>query len=246
MANALSDQERALMDAYWRAANYLSVGQIYLYDNPLLKQPLGQGAHQAAAPRPLGNHAGSELHLRPPEPADQEARPGHDLHHRPRAWRARPGRERLSRGHLQRGLSEHLPGRGGHEAPLHPVLVPRRHPQPRGAGDARLDPRGRRARLRPLARLRRRLRQPRSDRRLRGRRRRGGDRAAGDELALQQVPEPGRPTAWSCRSCTSTATRSPIPASSPGSATRSWTSSSAATATRRISSRATSRRRCTS
>ncbi len=28
------------MDAYWRAANYLSVGQIYLFDNPLLKQPL--------------------------------------------------------------------------------------------------------------------------------------------------------------------------------------------------------------
>lgn len=28
------------MDAYWRAANYLSVGQIYLLDNPLLKQPL--------------------------------------------------------------------------------------------------------------------------------------------------------------------------------------------------------------
>ena len=28
------------IDAYWRAANYLSVGQIYLYDNPLLKKPL--------------------------------------------------------------------------------------------------------------------------------------------------------------------------------------------------------------
>ena len=28
------------MDAYWRAANYLSVGQIYLCDNPLLKEPL--------------------------------------------------------------------------------------------------------------------------------------------------------------------------------------------------------------
>ncbi len=28
------------MDAYWRAANYLAVGQIYLYDNPLLKEPL--------------------------------------------------------------------------------------------------------------------------------------------------------------------------------------------------------------
>lgn len=31
------------MDAYWRAANYLSVGQIYLYDNPLLKKPLELG-----------------------------------------------------------------------------------------------------------------------------------------------------------------------------------------------------------
>jgi xylulose-5-phosphate/fructose-6-phosphate phosphoketolase len=28
------------MDAYWRASNYLSVGQLYLYDNPLLKEPL--------------------------------------------------------------------------------------------------------------------------------------------------------------------------------------------------------------
>ncbi|HWV45941.1 MAG TPA: hypothetical protein VN039_07985 [Nitrospira sp.] len=28
------------MDAYWRATNYLSVGQVYLLDNPLLKQPL--------------------------------------------------------------------------------------------------------------------------------------------------------------------------------------------------------------
>ncbi|MGK2913551.1 MAG: phosphoketolase family protein [Porticoccaceae bacterium] len=36
----LSPQLRDKMDAYWRAANYLSVGQIYLYDNPLLKQPL--------------------------------------------------------------------------------------------------------------------------------------------------------------------------------------------------------------
>ena len=27
------------MDAYWRAANYLSAGQLYLLDNPLLKEP---------------------------------------------------------------------------------------------------------------------------------------------------------------------------------------------------------------
>jgi xylulose-5-phosphate/fructose-6-phosphate phosphoketolase len=28
------------INAYWRAANYVAVGQIYLYDNPLLKRPL--------------------------------------------------------------------------------------------------------------------------------------------------------------------------------------------------------------
>ncbi|MBP9757748.1 MAG: phosphoketolase family protein [Candidatus Pacebacteria bacterium] len=36
----LQSDELYKIDAYWRAANYLSVGQIYLYDNPLLKKPL--------------------------------------------------------------------------------------------------------------------------------------------------------------------------------------------------------------
>jgi len=36
----LASEEAALIDAYWRAANYLSVGQIYLLDNPLLKEKL--------------------------------------------------------------------------------------------------------------------------------------------------------------------------------------------------------------
>jgi xylulose-5-phosphate/fructose-6-phosphate phosphoketolase len=40
MADTLSKAELKAMNAYWRAANYLSVGQIYLYDNPLLKKPL--------------------------------------------------------------------------------------------------------------------------------------------------------------------------------------------------------------
>jgi xylulose-5-phosphate/fructose-6-phosphate phosphoketolase len=39
-SSALSADELRKMDAYWRAANYLSVGQIYLLDNPLLKEPL--------------------------------------------------------------------------------------------------------------------------------------------------------------------------------------------------------------
>ena len=36
----LSPELLAKMNAYWRAANYLSVGQIYLKDNPLLERPL--------------------------------------------------------------------------------------------------------------------------------------------------------------------------------------------------------------
>jgi xylulose-5-phosphate/fructose-6-phosphate phosphoketolase len=40
MSGPLSDQQVRLINAYWRAANYLSVGQIYLLDNPLLQQPL--------------------------------------------------------------------------------------------------------------------------------------------------------------------------------------------------------------
>jgi xylulose-5-phosphate/fructose-6-phosphate phosphoketolase len=39
-AQALNLEEARLIDAYWRAANYVSVGQLYLYDNPLLHEPL--------------------------------------------------------------------------------------------------------------------------------------------------------------------------------------------------------------
>ena len=39
-ASPLTPESRAGVDAWWRAANYLAVGQIYLFDNPLLKRPL--------------------------------------------------------------------------------------------------------------------------------------------------------------------------------------------------------------
>src|SRR5277367_5597833 len=48
----LSKTESALIDAYWRAANYLSVGQIYLFDNPLLREPLKE---EHIKPRLLGH-----------------------------------------------------------------------------------------------------------------------------------------------------------------------------------------------
>src|ERR671913_265411 len=52
MADTLSKEQLRLLDAYWRAANYLSVGQIYLYDNPLLKEPLRR---EHIKPRLLGH-----------------------------------------------------------------------------------------------------------------------------------------------------------------------------------------------
>ncbi|MCP9468947.1 MAG: phosphoketolase family protein [Nitrospira sp.] len=52
MNKSLSPDFLEKLDAYWRAANYLSVGQIYLYDNPLLRKPLTR-AH--IKPRLLGH-----------------------------------------------------------------------------------------------------------------------------------------------------------------------------------------------
>src|SRR5215217_6464087 len=48
----LSGEELRRLDAWWRAANYLSVGQIYLLDNPLLREPL---ALDHVKPRLLGH-----------------------------------------------------------------------------------------------------------------------------------------------------------------------------------------------
>ena len=52
MTEALSPELLQKMNAYWRAANYLSVGQIYLFDNPLLKEPL---TIEHVKPRLLGH-----------------------------------------------------------------------------------------------------------------------------------------------------------------------------------------------
>ncbi len=52
MTGTLPGEELRLIDAYWRAANYLSVGQVYLLDNPLLREPL-RAEH--VKPRLLGH-----------------------------------------------------------------------------------------------------------------------------------------------------------------------------------------------
>src|SRR3954469_13299438 len=52
MPHTLSKEELAVLDAWWRAANYLTVGQIYLRENPLLREPL-RPSH--IKPRQLGH-----------------------------------------------------------------------------------------------------------------------------------------------------------------------------------------------
>ena len=188
-ATHLSAEEVEALDAYWRAANYLSVGQIYLLDNPLLREPLRP---EHVKPRLLGHFGttpGLNLIYAHLNRAIRAARPLGDLHRRPGPRRAGARRQRLPRRHLLRGLLAHRPRRGRAARAVPAVLVPRRHPEPRRARDAGLDPRGRRARLLARARVRRGVRQPGSARRLRRRRRRGRDGPARDELALEQVPE---------------------------------------------------------
>ena len=65
----LNPAELQLLDRWWRAANYLSVGQIYLRANPLLREPLTLEHVKPRLLGPLGNDPGPELRLRAPEPA---------------------------------------------------------------------------------------------------------------------------------------------------------------------------------
>ena len=100
MPTALDDRLLAQMDAYWRASNYLSVGQIYLLDNPLLKEALKR---EHIKPRLVG-HWGTTpglnfiyVHL---NRIIKSSGPGHDLRHRAWTRRSGPGGSRLYGGHL--------------------------------------------------------------------------------------------------------------------------------------------------
>ena len=201
-AQALSAEELELIEQYWRAANYLSVGQIYLLDNPLLEEPL---TLEHIKPRLLG-HWGTTPGLNFIYVHLNRVIKAHDLDMiyicGPGHGGPGDGREHLSRGHVQRALSRtSREDDEGMQKLFKQFSFPGRHPEPRRARDARLDPRGRRARLLALARLRRGVRQSGSDRRLRRRRRRGRDGAARDGVALEQVPESRHRRRRPARSC---------------------------------------------
>ena len=142
------------MDAYWRAANYLSVGQIYLYDNPLLKQPLKL---EHIKPRLLG-HWGTTPGLNFIYVHLNRVIKEHDLNVIYITGPGHGGPGLVANAYLEGTYSEvypeHLARRGRDEAAVQTVLLPRRHSEPRRAGDPRLDSRRRRAGLFAVARLR--------------------------------------------------------------------------------------------
>ena len=164
------------MHAYWRAANYLSVGQIYLRDNPLLEEPL---TLEHIKPRLLG-HWGTTTGLNFLYVHLNRLIKENDLN---MIYVIGPGHggpglvaQSLSRRLVHRALSGDRAQPQRAAPAVSPVLLALWHSEPCLAGNAGLDPRGRRAGLFPGARLWRGFRQSRSDRRLRRRRRRGRDR----------------------------------------------------------------------
>jgi xylulose-5-phosphate/fructose-6-phosphate phosphoketolase len=136
---AASEEELTKLDRYWRAANHLSVGQIYFLDNPLLKEPL-RAEH--VKPRLLG-HKGTM--------------PGLNFMyaHLNRIIRARDanviyvcgpghgGPGMVANTYLEGSYSEIYPDVGRDEAGmrrLFRLLLSRRRSEPRGAGNAGVHP----------------------------------------------------------------------------------------------------------
>ena len=99
-AGPLSRKELRLVDAWWRAANYLAVGQIYLIGNPLLREPLRP---EHIKPRLLG-HFGTVPGLNLVYAHANRLIKAHDLNvvfvAGPGPRRPRAERVRLARGHL--------------------------------------------------------------------------------------------------------------------------------------------------
>ena len=196
MPDPLSSDLLGKMHAYWRAANYLSVGQIYLQDNPLLESPLRL---DHIKPRLLG-HWGTTPGLNFLYVHLNRLIKENDLNMMYVIGPGHGGPGLVAHTYLEGLVHGALSGDRAQPqrtaSALSPVLLALRHPQPCVAGNARLHPRRRRIGLFIDPRLWRGLRQSGSDRRLRHRRWRGGNRRAGHQLALQQISEPG--ARWRC------------------------------------------------
>ena len=133
MPESLSAEEAAKLNEYWFAANYLTVGQIYLRDNPLLERPLTKDDIKPRLLGHWGTTAGLNFIYTHLNRLIQKTRSEHDVHHRPGPWRAGIGRAYISRRHLHGDLSEHRAESRRHQAAVPAILVALRNSQPRGA-----------------------------------------------------------------------------------------------------------------
>jgi xylulose-5-phosphate/fructose-6-phosphate phosphoketolase len=120
------------MDAYWRAANYLSVGQIYLYDNPLLRRPLALSDVKPLVVGHWGTTPGQNfiyVHL-------NRVITKYDLNMFYVGGPGHGGPPLVANTYLEGSYSEIYPRcqprRGRDEEAVHPSLLPRRHFQPCG------------------------------------------------------------------------------------------------------------------
>ncbi len=158
--NILAADELRRMHAYWRAANYLSVGQIYLMDNALLKEPL---RIEHVKPRLLG-HWGTTPGLNFIYVHLNRLIKKHDLNMIYIIGPGHGGPGLVANTYLEGTYSEvypeHSAERRGHPAAVQAVFLPGRNSQPRGAGNPGLNSRGRRIGIRRCARLWRGIRQP--------------------------------------------------------------------------------------
>ena len=101
-----------------------------------------------------GHHPGHQLPFCPRQPPHCRSRSEHDLPYGAPVTAVPPHRAEPARRYLPRDSPRHHQRRGRLGEVLPSVLVPRRHPQPLCARDPRLHPRGRRARLHALPRVR--------------------------------------------------------------------------------------------
>ena len=139
-AGSLTGADTQTLDQYWRAANYLAAGQIYLMDNPLLAEPLRP---EHIKPRLLG-HWGTTPGLNFVWAHLNRAIQAHDAEMMIVVGPGHGGPAALANSWLEGSYSEVYPSvpRGPRRdaAAVPPVLLPRRRAQPRLAGDAGLDP----------------------------------------------------------------------------------------------------------
>ena len=134
----LSPEMVQRIHAYWRAANYLSVGQIYLFDNPLLKQPLKR---EHIKPRLLG-HWGTTPGLNFIYVHLNRVIKAQDLHVIYITGPGHGGPGMVANIYLEGTYSEVYPNisqdEAGTEAAVQTVFLSRRYSQPCRAGNARL------------------------------------------------------------------------------------------------------------